>query len=117
MGLRILAIILAVIFLCAGSSGAGLFDNKKVTQALDNGSVKVGMSKDELVSQIGYPPNGDSRQGGSFSRFAQTKVTAAGKEESWTYQIGASAEGVRSVTIKMVDGKVQEWSEWLDTKK
>ena len=75
------------------------------------------MAKDQLVTEIGYPPEGGSTQGAMFYRFAQTKVTVAGKEESWTYQIAPSAEGVRSVTFKMIDGKVSEWSEWLDTKK
>jgi len=98
-------------------ASAGLFENKKVSGALTNDTIKVGMTKDQLVGKIGYPPEGKPKQDALFYRFAQSKVTAAGKEESWTYQIGATAEGVRSVTFKIVDGKVAEWNEWLDSGK
>ncbi len=110
---------LAVILALALSSAAyaGLFENTKVTDALGNGTIKVGMSKADLIAAIGYPPEGKPKQDSMFYRFAQSKVTASGKEDSWTYQIGATAEGVRSVTFKLVDDKVAEWNEWLDTKK
>ena len=117
MATKIVAVILISVMMFSGAAHAGLFDNKKISQALESGSVKVGMTKEALVAEIGYPPDGGAKQGGAFYRFAQSKVTSAGKEDSWTYQIGATAEGVRSVTFKMVDGKVGEWSEWLDTKK
>jgi hypothetical protein len=107
----------AVAVLFTGVAHAGLFENKKIAQALQGDSIKVGMARGELVSAIGYPPEGKPKQDALFYRFAQSKVTAAGKEESWTYQIGATAEGVRSVTFKIVDGKVAEWNEWLDSKK
>lgn len=106
-----------VTILIATTAHCGLFENKKIISALQGDTLKVGMSKEALVGAIGYPPDGSAKQGGQFMRFVQSKVTAAGKEESWTYQIGASADGVRSVTFKIVDGKVAEWSEWLDTKK
>lgn len=113
---------IAVVLLCAAlfsvSTGAfAMFENKKIIDALESGRVKVGMSKEGLVGVIGYPPEGKPKQDGLFYRFAKTRVTAAGKEESWTYQIGATADGVRSVTFRMVDGKVAEWNEWLDTQK
>lgn len=110
-------LLLAFTVLFAGVSEAGLFENKKIFEALQGSELKVGMTKESLVAVIGYPPDGKPKQGALFYRFAQSKVTAAGKEESWTYQIGATVEGVRSVTFKIVDGKVAEWSEWLDTKK
>lgn len=118
--IRRIAVCAAALLLAAsvaGEAGAGLFENKKVSGALNDGSVRVGMTKDELVATIGYPPEGKPKQDALFYRFAQSKVTAAGREESWTYQLGATAEGVRSVTFKLVDGKIAEWSEWLDTKK
>lgn len=108
---------IVLIMLFSGFAHAGLFDNKKITQALESGKVKIGMTKEALVSEIGYPPEGKDKQSALFYRFAQSKMTAAGKEESWTYQLGATVEGIRSVTIKLVDGKVAEWNEWLDTKK
>ena len=117
MAKKVCAIVLAAVILISGTALAGLFENKKISQALQGDGLKVGMTKDGLVSLIGYPPEGRPKQDAIFYRFAQTKVTAAGKEESWTYQIAPSAEGVRSVTFKIVDGKVTEWSEWLDTKK
>lgn len=94
-----------------------LFENKKLSAALQDGAVRVGMDKQELVDAIGYPPSGKPNQDNFFYRFAQTKVTASGKEESWTYQIEPTPEGVRSVTFKLLDGKVQEWNEWLDSGK
>lgn len=111
-----------VLLVCAlafsfAAQAFALFENEKIINALENGSVKVGMSKDEVVGAIGYPPEGKPKQDALFYRFAQSKVTASGKEESWTYQMGATSEGVRSVTIKMVDGKVTEWNEWLDVQK
>ena len=117
MARKIITVVLAVAVMASGIACAGLFENKKISDALQGSELKVGMSKDQLVSVIGYPPDGKDKQGAMFYRFAQNKVTAAGKEESWTYQIGATAEGVRSVTFKLVDGKFAEWSEWLDTKK
>lgn len=117
MGKKIFGLVLAAVFVLSAVSYAGLFDNKKISDALQNGTIKVGMAKSELVSAIGYPPEGKPKQDALFNRFAQTKVSSAGKEETWTYQIGASAEGVQSVTIKLVDDKVAEWNEWLDTKK
>jgi len=112
----------AIVLLCAMllgvSQGAfALFENKKIIDAVENGKVKVGMTKDELVGVIGYPPEGKPKQDGLFFRFAKTKVTAAGKEESWTYQVGATADGVRSFTFTLIDGKVTEWNEWLDPQK
>lgn len=117
MAKRIFAIVLAAAVLVSGTALAGLFENKKISQALQGNDLKVGMTKEALVSLIGYPPDSKPSQGALFYRFAQSKVTAAGKEESWTYQIAPSPEGVRSVTVKIVDGKVAEWSEWLDTRK
>ena len=114
---RIFAIALAAVILVSGTVHAGLFENKKISAALQGNDLKVGMMKDQLVGLIGYPPGGKAKQDAMFYRFAQSRVTAAGKEESWTYQIGATAEGVRSVTFKIVDGKVAEWNEWLDTKR
>lgn len=112
-----IAIIVALAVLFSGTAYAGLFENKKISDALQGDSLKVGMTKEALIAAIGYPPEGKPKQDAVFYRFAQSKVTAAGKEESWTYQIAPSAEGVRSVTFKMVDGKVTEWNEWLDSKK
>ncbi len=110
-----------VIFVCtilfASAAYAGIFENKKISGALEGNALKVGMTKDELVAAIGYPPEGKPKQDSMFYRFAQSKVTAAGKEESWTYQIAPSPDGVRSVTFKMVDGRVTEWTEWRDSKK
>ena len=114
---RIFAIALAAAILVSGAAHAGLFENKKISAALQGNNLKVGMTKDQLVALIGYPPEGKPKQDGMFYRFALSRVTAAGKEESWTYQIGATAEGVRSVTFKIIDGKVAEWNEWLDTNK
>ncbi len=114
---RIFAIVLALSLVLSAAAHAGLFDNKKVTDAMQGGKIKIGMSKDVLVSEIGYPPDSKPAQGSLFFRFAQSKVTAAGKEDSWTYQTGATAEGVKSITFKLVDDKVAEWNEWLDTKK
>lgn len=114
---KITLVTLAFFLVCSTVAHAGLFENKKISAALANDTVKIGMSRQDLIDAIGYPPEGKAKQDALFYRFAQSKVTAAGKEESWTYQIGASAEGVRSVTFKLVDGKVAEWSEWLDTKK
>jgi hypothetical protein len=112
------AIVLLCAMILAVSAGAfAMFENKKIIDAIENGKVKVGMTKDELVGAIGYPPEGKPKQDGLFFRFAKTKVTAAGKEESWTYQIGAMADGVRSVTFTLIDGKVTEWNEWLDSQK
>ena len=116
--MRRTAIVLAcVMILSAASAAFALMENKKIIDALESGKVKVGMAKDELVGVIGYPPEGKAKQDNLFYRFAQTKVTSAGKEESWTYQLGATADGVRSVTFKMVDGKITEWNEWLDAGK
>jgi len=118
--IRRIALCVAVLLFAvsvAGEAGAGLFENKKVSGALNDGTVKVGMTKDDLVAKIGYPPEGKPKQDALFYRFAQSKVTAAGKEESWTYQLGATSEGVRSITVKLVDGKVTEWNEWLDSGK
>lgn len=116
--MRKLAVVLVcVVFLSMASGVFALFENKKITEALETGKVKVGMTKDELVGAIGYPPEGKPKQDALFYRFAQTKVTSAGKEESWTYQVGATAGGVRSVTFKIIDGKVAEWNEWLDSQK
>lgn len=112
-----IAIIAVFAVLFSGTAYAGLFENKKISEALQGEGLKVGMTKDALISAIGYPPEGRPKQDAIFYRFAQSKVTAAGREESWTYQIAPSAEGVRSVTFKMVDGKVIEWNEWLDSKK
>ncbi|MCM8761165.1 MAG: hypothetical protein NC938_05445 [Candidatus Omnitrophica bacterium] len=113
----VLVCALACVIMFSATAYAGLFENKKIAEALQGDGLKVGMTKDQLVSLIGYPPEGKPKQDALFYRFAQSKVTAAGKEESWTYQISATAEGVRSVTFKLVDGKVAEWNEWLDTKK
>ncbi len=113
---KIFVIVLACAVLFSGAAYA-LFENKKIADALQGDTLKVGMTKDQLVAAIGYPPEGKPKQDSIFYRFAQSKVTAAGKEESWTYQIAPSPEGVRSVTFKMVDGKVTEWNEWLDSKK
>ncbi|MBN2453673.1 MAG: hypothetical protein JXB40_05385 [Candidatus Omnitrophica bacterium] len=112
-----IVIALALTLILSGVTHAGLFENKKISEALQGPDLKVGMTKEALVAVIGYPPEGKPKQDGLFYRFAQSRVTAAGKEESWTYQIAPSAEGVRSVTFKLVDGKVAEWNEWLDTKK
>jgi hypothetical protein len=117
MARKIFALVLVSVVLFSYPAHCGLFENKKISQALQDDTVRIGMTKDALVAAIGYPPDGGVKQGAMFYRFAQSKVTAAGKEESWTYQIGASAEGVRSVTFKIADGKVSEWNEWLDTKK
>lgn len=114
---KILAIAIIMIFATSLVAHAGLFSNKKITDALNDGRIKIGMTQEELVSQIGYPPSGRDKKGGQFYRFAQSKVTANGKEDSWTYQVGATMEGVKSITFKMVDGKLVEWNEWLDTKK
>lgn len=114
---KILITVLVAVVLVSSAAHAGIFENKKISAALQGNSLKVGMSKDALVALIGYPPEGKPAQGALFYRFAQSKVTAAGKEEAWTYQIGATAEGVRSVTFKIIDGKVAEWSEWLDTRR
>ena len=112
------AVVLACIMMLSAASAAfALMENKKIIEALDGGKIKVGMAKDELVAEIGYPPEGKPKQDALFYRFARTKVTSAGKEETWTYQIGATADGVRSVTFKMIDGKVTEWNEWLDSGK
>lgn len=109
--------VLALVALVMGAScvHAGLFSNKKIDEALQSGKIKIGMTKQELINEIGYPPEGKPKQSSLFYRFAQSKVTAAGKEESWTYQMGATVEGVRSITFKIVDDKVQEYNEWLDT--
>ncbi|MFH0771319.1 MAG: hypothetical protein V1933_01725 [Candidatus Omnitrophota bacterium] len=114
---KINVLLVCVLALSFAASALALFENENIINALENGKVKVGMAKDELVGAIGYPPEGKSKQDALFYRFTQSKVTSAGKEESWTYQIGATSEGVRSVTIKMVDGKVTEWNEWLDVQK
>lgn len=116
--MRISAVVLAcVIMFSAASAAFALMENKKIIEALDGGMIKVGMAKNDLVAAIGYPPEGKPKQDALFYRFAQTKVTSAGKEETWTYQLGATADGVRSVTFKMIDGKVAEWNEWLDSGK
>ena len=116
--MRRLAFVLAcVMVLSAASAAFALMENKKIIEALDGGKVKVGMAKADLVGVIGYPPEGKPKQDALFYRFVQTKVTSAGKEENWTYQLGATSDGVRSVTIKMIDGKVTEWNEWLDSGK
>jgi outer membrane protein assembly factor BamE (lipoprotein component of BamABCDE complex) len=112
-----LLILIVCFVLVSGMVQAAPFENKKIVQALQGDLLKVGMTKEQLIEVIGYPPEGKPKQDAMFYRFAQTKVTAAGKEESWTYQIAPTLEGVRSVTFKIVDGKVVEWSEWLDTKK
>jgi hypothetical protein len=91
-----------------------LFENQKIIKVLESNQIKIGMTKQELVDVIGYPPEGKPKQDALFYRFVKAKVTAAGKEESWTYQIGATADGVRSLTFTMIDGKVTEWNEWLD---
>ncbi|MCX5678955.1 MAG: hypothetical protein NTY76_07635 [Candidatus Omnitrophica bacterium] len=96
-------------------SFAGLLNNTKISDALSGNKVRVGMTKKELVAQIGYPPDGAIGQGPLFSNFVQSRATAAGKEESWTYQISKTVDGVKSVTFKIVDGKVAAWNEWLDT--
>jgi len=57
-------------------------ENKKIIDALESGKVKIGMAKDELVGVIGYPPEGKPKQDALFFRFARTKVTSAGKEET-----------------------------------
>lgn len=114
---KIIALVVILTVALSTAAGAGLFDNKKVTDAMQNDKIKIGMTKEALVSEIGYPPDSSAKQGSQFFRFAQSKVTAAGKEDSWTYQTGATAEGVKSVTFKLVDGKVAEYNEWLDTKK
>lgn len=112
------AVVLAcVMMLSAASAAFALMENKKIIEALDGGAIKVGMAKSDLIATIGYPPEGKPKQDALFYRFAQMKVTSAGKEETWTYQIGATADGVRSVTFKMIDGKVAEWNEWLDSGK
>ena len=112
-----LLILMACFVLVCCMAQAAPFENKKIAQALQGDVLKVGMTKEQLIEVIGYPPEGKSKQDAMFYRFAQSKVTAAGKEESWTYQIAPTLEGVRSVTFKIVDGKVAEWSEWLDTNK
>ena len=117
MGKKMLAVIMVSVVFFSGVAYGGLFENKKIAEALQGSDLKVGMTKDQLIAVIGYPPEGRAKQDALFYRFAQSKTTASGKEESWTYQIAPSAEGVRSVTFKMVDGKVTEWNEWLDTKK
>ncbi|MFA6356968.1 MAG: hypothetical protein WCY23_07660 [Candidatus Omnitrophota bacterium] len=112
------AVVLLCVMVLSASSGAfAMFENKKIIDAVESGKVKVGMAKDELVGVIGYPPEGKPKQDGLFFRFAKTKVTSAGKEESWTYQVGATADGVRSITFTLIDGKVTEWNEWLDQQK
>jgi len=114
---KILIAALCIIALFAAEVAfGGLLANDKIISALNDGKVRIGMTKDELVGEIGYPPDGKAKQNALFYRFAQSKVTAAGKEESWTYQLEATAGGVRSVTFKIVDGKVAEWNEWLDAK-
>jgi hypothetical protein len=114
---KTLVIVLSAAVLCSATAHAGLFENKKISDALQGDALKVGMTKDQLVAAIGYPPEGKPKQDSMFFRFAQSKMTAAGKEESWTYQIQPTPDGVRSVTFKLVDGKVAEWSEWLDSRK
>lgn len=114
---KINMLLVCALVLSFAAPALALLENEKIINALESGSVKVGMTKDELVGAIGYPPEGKPKQDALFYRFAQSKVTAAGKVESWTYQIGATSEGVRSVTIKIVDGKVTEWNEWLDLQK
>jgi len=109
------AFICVLSLLLSVSAHAALFENKKIIDALENGKVRIGMTKQELISEIGYPPEGKPKQDALYFRFVQSKVTAAGKEESWTYQIGATPGGVRSVTFKILDGKIQEWNEWMDT--
>ena len=110
-------VVVAAVMAMSGVASAGLFENKKVSGAFADNKVTIGMTKDALVSLVGYPPEGKAKQDALFYRFAQSKVTAAGKEESWTYQLGATSEGVRSITVKLVDGKVTEWNEWLDSGK
>jgi hypothetical protein len=112
---RIVILSLIGIFVFSVSACAALFENQKIIKALQDGTISIGMSKSDLVGKIGYPPEGKGTQDALFYRFVQTKVTAAGKEESWTYQIGATPDGVRSVTFKLVGDKVQEWNEWLNT--
>lgn len=117
MANNIIAFIMAFSVLFSGTAHAGIFENKKLSGALQGDILKVGMTKDQLIATIGYPPEGKPKQDAFFYRFAQSKVTAAGREESWTYQIEPLSEGVRSVTFNIVDGKVTEWNEWLDSKK
>ena len=114
---RIFAIVLALSLVLSAAAYAGLFDNKKVTDALQNGAIKIGMTKDALVAEIGYPPDGKPKQGNLFYRFSEARVSPAGREDSWTYQIGATPDGVKSLTIKLLDDKVAGWNEWLDMKK
>lgn len=111
-----IAAVCVAALLASGLAFAGLFANDKIINALNDGKVRIGMTKDELIGEIGYPPEGKAKQDALFFRFVKSKVTAAGKEESWTYQLEATPGGVRSVTIKIVDGKVAEWDEWLDAK-
>ena len=110
-------ILIACFVFISGMAQAAPFENKKIAQALQGDVLKVGMTKEQLIEVIGYPPEGKPKQDALFYRFTQSKVTSVGKEELWTYQIAPTLEGVRSVTFKIVDGKVVEWNEWLDTKK
>jgi len=96
-------------------SSAGFLNNTKISDALSGNKVRVGMTKKDLITQIGYPPDGAIGQGPLFSSFVQSRATASGREESWTYQIVKTVGGVKSVTFKIIDGKVAAWNEWLDT--
>ncbi|MBN2452988.1 MAG: hypothetical protein JXB40_01830 [Candidatus Omnitrophica bacterium] len=93
-----------------------LSGNTRISDALAGGKLKAGMTKGELINQIGYPPDGTIGQGALFHGFTRSKVTAAGKEESWTYRISSTAAGVKKVTFTIMDGKVSSWNEWVDKK-
>ena len=92
---------------------AGCATNQRLTQALQMGSLRVGMSKAELVSLVGYPPEGRTAPDIFFQSFVVSYTTSGGIEERWSYQLGSTPDlnYMRVLTITMENGIVTGWSE------
>lgn len=104
------------ILICLSLVGCAM-TNTQIVNSFQSGNIYVGMTKQDLINRIGYPPEGKSSPDMFYSRYVKTKVTGEGTEELWTYQYGISPDlsGIRSVTVTIVNSKVKEWYDWVDT--
>lgn len=106
-------------FLCLFFVGcASMMSNQRFLDAMNGGRIYVGMTKQDLINTVGYPPEGTGAPNMFYDGAVQTKVTSEGTEELWKYEYGVAGmgAGVKCVTFKIVNNQVKEWYDWVDTR-
>lgn len=95
------------------SGCASFLVNTKMVNTLQSGKIYIGMTKQDLIVKLGYPPEGKSKPDMFFSSAVSRKTTGDGIEELWSYDVGVAPDltGVRIITFKIVNGVVKEYYE------